>query len=537
LCQHHWQQCYSHLLRGLQVFRKAIDLPNTALVLCNLGKLMRINAHFYRMSAQQSRADIAHSDAPDATEHVPSSKELQYREKALAMYGEAFSTFTKRDDSAVVYDVVNMEVAKCHFALAQQMECERVLNKEETLVGVLHKARHHYEVELSSAIVDEEAAAQLVERVARHTKKPSSTTTATTLAVDGSPRAASSPGLGGGGSGGGGGGGGVGGVSDGARGGGGGATGNDGKSLQTVSAQLYAARERTAAARERVAGIVHRLGTGYLRLQAMQGLSDPRSAAACLERALDLYEQGLSAYVAAVESEGHGGKRIVDAAMGSSPGSRGETPSKPSKSRAYGSVQAAELGRRAGLCVQVRAQLATLRLRDSDPSMWRAGLLGIADGRPALCMLQGVLACMSEADCATLDLVLKDMHRVAAALLGRLAACAEPLKTSQGSPGGTAGVKITKKARAWAQQARVLTAMASTPLEVLCTDHPDPLSDQRDEERYRTLPSSGGGDSGGVGGAGDGLDGAAWARLQATAVRVRGVRLLAAALDTPALRS
>lgn len=40
-----WQQCYALLLRALQAFKRADDPVNSALLLCNLGKLMRIGAH------------------------------------------------------------------------------------------------------------------------------------------------------------------------------------------------------------------------------------------------------------------------------------------------------------------------------------------------------------------------------------------------------------------------------------------------------------------------------------------------------------
>ena len=99
-----WQRSFSVLSQSLSSFESAGDLINTALVSCNLGKLMRVG---YRAALMQGRVDA-----------LPSDREKQLHDKAIQFYQHAAGALGRREVHPDVWDRVNLELAGAYLAFA-----------------------------------------------------------------------------------------------------------------------------------------------------------------------------------------------------------------------------------------------------------------------------------------------------------------------------------------------------------------------------------------------------------------------------------
>ncbi|XP_029376713.1 erythroid differentiation-related factor 1 isoform X2 [Echeneis naucrates] len=127
-----WKKSFSFFEKGMRDFEAIEDNTNTALLLCNTGRLMRICAQAHcAMSADQSRGEF-------------SPEEALYYNKAIDYYLRAMKSLVSRESHPAVWDSVNWELSTTYFTLATLLQDYAPLSR---------KAQEQIEREVTEAMM------------------------------------------------------------------------------------------------------------------------------------------------------------------------------------------------------------------------------------------------------------------------------------------------------------------------------------------------------------------------------------------------
>ncbi|KAM4607022.1 erythroid differentiation-related factor 1 isoform 2-T2 [Polymixia lowei] len=127
-----WKKSFACFDKGMQDFEAIGDSTNTALLLCNTGRLMRICAQAHcAISTDQSRGEL-------------SPEETLYYNKAIDYYLRAMKSLACRGNHTVVWDSVNWELSTTYFTLATLLQDYAPLSR---------KAQEQIEREVTEAMM------------------------------------------------------------------------------------------------------------------------------------------------------------------------------------------------------------------------------------------------------------------------------------------------------------------------------------------------------------------------------------------------
>ncbi|XP_029031615.1 erythroid differentiation-related factor 1 isoform X2 [Betta splendens] len=127
-----WKKSFSFFEKGMQDFEAIRDNTNTALLLCNTGRLMRICAQAHcAVSADQCRGEF-------------SPEEALYYNKAIDYYTRAMKSLVSRETHPAVWDSVNWELSTTYFTLATLLQDYAPLSR---------KAQEQIEREVTDAMM------------------------------------------------------------------------------------------------------------------------------------------------------------------------------------------------------------------------------------------------------------------------------------------------------------------------------------------------------------------------------------------------
>ncbi|XP_076834302.1 erythroid differentiation-related factor 1 [Brachyhypopomus gauderio] len=127
-----WKKSFSCFEKGMQNFEAISDSVNKALLLCNIGRLMRICAQAHcAMATEESRGEF-------------SPEEALYYNKAVDYYQKAMQCLGSRDCHAAVWDSVNWELSTTYFTLATLLQDYAPLSR---------KAQEQIEREVTEAMI------------------------------------------------------------------------------------------------------------------------------------------------------------------------------------------------------------------------------------------------------------------------------------------------------------------------------------------------------------------------------------------------
>ncbi|XP_062422569.1 erythroid differentiation-related factor 1 [Pungitius pungitius] len=130
--QEMWKKSFSFFEKGIKDFEAIEDSTNTALLLCNTGRLMRICAQAHcAVSADQSRGEF-------------SPEEALYYNKAIDYYSRALKSLASRGNHPAVWDSVNWELSTTYFTLATLLQDYAPLSR---------KAQEQIEREVTEAMM------------------------------------------------------------------------------------------------------------------------------------------------------------------------------------------------------------------------------------------------------------------------------------------------------------------------------------------------------------------------------------------------
>uniref|UniRef100_A0A8C2J8B2 Erythroid differentiation regulatory factor 1 n=1 Tax=Cyprinus carpio TaxID=7962 RepID=A0A8C2J8B2_CYPCA len=105
-----WKKSFSCFEKGMQDFNAISDSVNTALLLCNIGRLMRICAQAHCVTtSEHSRSEF-------------SPEEALYYNKAIDYYQRALKSLGVRESHSAVWDSVNWELSTTYFTLATLLQ-------------------------------------------------------------------------------------------------------------------------------------------------------------------------------------------------------------------------------------------------------------------------------------------------------------------------------------------------------------------------------------------------------------------------------
>uniref|UniRef100_A0A8C1UBM1 Erythroid differentiation regulatory factor 1 n=1 Tax=Cyprinus carpio TaxID=7962 RepID=A0A8C1UBM1_CYPCA len=105
-----WKKSFSCFEKGMQDFNAISDSVNTALLLCNIGRLMRICAQAHCVTtSEHSRGEF-------------SPEEALYYNKAIDYYQRALKSLGSRESHSAVWDSVNWELSTTYFTLATLLQ-------------------------------------------------------------------------------------------------------------------------------------------------------------------------------------------------------------------------------------------------------------------------------------------------------------------------------------------------------------------------------------------------------------------------------
>uniref|UniRef100_A0A672S7Z0 Erythroid differentiation regulatory factor 1 n=1 Tax=Sinocyclocheilus grahami TaxID=75366 RepID=A0A672S7Z0_SINGR len=105
-----WKKSFSCFEKGMQDFNAISDSVNTALLLCNIGRLMRICAQAHCVTtSEHSRGEF-------------SPEEALYYNKAIDYYQRALKSLGCREGHSAVWDSVNWELSTTYFTLATLLQ-------------------------------------------------------------------------------------------------------------------------------------------------------------------------------------------------------------------------------------------------------------------------------------------------------------------------------------------------------------------------------------------------------------------------------
>ncbi|XP_075114576.1 erythroid differentiation-related factor 1 isoform X3 [Leptodactylus fuscus] len=105
-----WKKSFSSFERGISNFDSIEDTTNTALLLCNMGRLMRICAQAHCGSGNDERRG----------EFSP--EEALYYNKAIDYYHKALKSLNKRETHQAVWDSVYWELSTTYFTMATLLQ-------------------------------------------------------------------------------------------------------------------------------------------------------------------------------------------------------------------------------------------------------------------------------------------------------------------------------------------------------------------------------------------------------------------------------
>uniref|UniRef100_A0A4W4H3Y6 Erythroid differentiation regulatory factor 1 n=1 Tax=Electrophorus electricus TaxID=8005 RepID=A0A4W4H3Y6_ELEEL len=127
-----WKKSFSCFEKGMQNFEAISDSVNKALLLCNIGRLMRICAQAHcAMATGENRGEF-------------SPEEALYYNKAVDYYQKAMQCLGSRECHAAVWDSVNWELSTTYFTLATLLQDYAPLSR---------KAQEQIEREVTEAMV------------------------------------------------------------------------------------------------------------------------------------------------------------------------------------------------------------------------------------------------------------------------------------------------------------------------------------------------------------------------------------------------
>ncbi|KAM4598994.1 LOW QUALITY PROTEIN: erythroid differentiation-related factor 1 [Fundulus diaphanus] len=127
-----WKKSFSFFEKGMKDFEAIRDSTNTALLLCNTGRLMRICAQAHcPVSADESRGEF-------------SPEEALYYNKAIDYYLQALRALGSRKSHPAVWDSVNWELSTTYFTLATLLQDYAPLSR---------KAQEQIEREVTDAMM------------------------------------------------------------------------------------------------------------------------------------------------------------------------------------------------------------------------------------------------------------------------------------------------------------------------------------------------------------------------------------------------
>uniref|UniRef100_A0A3B4ZHZ7 Erythroid differentiation regulatory factor 1 n=1 Tax=Stegastes partitus TaxID=144197 RepID=A0A3B4ZHZ7_9TELE len=130
--QEMWKKSFAFFEKGMKDFESIGDSTNTALLLCNTGRLMRICAQAHcAISADQSRGEF-------------SPEEALYYNKAIDYYLRAMKSLASRESHPAVWDSVNWELSTTYFTLATLLQDYAPLSR---------KAQEQIEREVTEAMM------------------------------------------------------------------------------------------------------------------------------------------------------------------------------------------------------------------------------------------------------------------------------------------------------------------------------------------------------------------------------------------------
>ncbi|XP_034093834.1 erythroid differentiation-related factor 1 [Gymnodraco acuticeps] len=130
--QEMWKKSFSYFEKGMKDFEAIEDSTNSALLLCNTGRLMRICAQAHcTLSADQSRGEF-------------SPEEALYYNKAIHYYLRARKSLASREIHSAVWDSVNWELSTTYFTLATLLQDYAPLSR---------KAQEQIEREVTDAMM------------------------------------------------------------------------------------------------------------------------------------------------------------------------------------------------------------------------------------------------------------------------------------------------------------------------------------------------------------------------------------------------
>ncbi|KAK5854164.1 hypothetical protein PBY51_015258 [Eleginops maclovinus] len=130
--QEMWKKSFSYFEKGMKDFEAIEDSTNSALLLCNTGRLMRICAQAHcALSADQSRGEF-------------SPEEALYYNKAIDYYLRAMKSLARRENHPAVWDSVNWELSTTYFTLATLLQDYAPLSR---------KAQEQIEREVTDAMM------------------------------------------------------------------------------------------------------------------------------------------------------------------------------------------------------------------------------------------------------------------------------------------------------------------------------------------------------------------------------------------------
>uniref|UniRef100_A0A3B3D8N9 Erythroid differentiation regulatory factor 1 n=1 Tax=Oryzias melastigma TaxID=30732 RepID=A0A3B3D8N9_ORYME len=127
-----WKKSFSFFEKGIGDFEAIGDKTNTALLLCNTGRLMRICAQAHcTVMADESRGEF-------------SPEEALYYNKAIDYYLSAMRSLGSREIHPAVWDSVNWELSTTYFTLATLLQDFAPLSR---------KAQEQIEREVTEAMI------------------------------------------------------------------------------------------------------------------------------------------------------------------------------------------------------------------------------------------------------------------------------------------------------------------------------------------------------------------------------------------------
>ncbi|XP_058882199.1 erythroid differentiation-related factor 1 isoform X3 [Acipenser ruthenus] len=127
-----WKKSFSCFEKGIKDFEAIGDATNTALLLCNTGRLMRICAQAHcAMGSDLKRGEF-------------SPEEALYYNKAIDYYLKAMRSLVKREMHPAVWDSVNWELSTTYFTLATMQQDYAPLSR---------KAQEQIEREVTEAMM------------------------------------------------------------------------------------------------------------------------------------------------------------------------------------------------------------------------------------------------------------------------------------------------------------------------------------------------------------------------------------------------